>query len=251
MIGVLNDLENLDMGTIPIKAWSHSRLVVFEQCKLHTKLAVVDRIPEPPRPLPPGKTEHANDRGTRIHLAAEMYIKGGVELIDELKHFKAELNKLRELYAAGKVSMEGEWAFTREWAPVAWMSSDVWVRIKLDAMVFATTTEAIVVDYKSGKRWGNEGKHDEQMTLYQLGAFVKYPKLQKVTVELWYTDLDDLVDKVYTREQGLRYALGFEQRGEALTTETDFAPNPNKFSCKWCPYKPTVLGGTGHCSVGV
>jgi hypothetical protein len=131
------------------------------------------------------------------------------------------------------------------------MSFDVWVRIKLDAIVFATATEAVVIDYKSGKRWGNEVKHAEQMRLYQLGAFVKYPKLKTVTVELWYTDLDDLVDQTYTRDQGLRFALGFEQRGTALTTEVDFAPNPNAHSCRFCPYKPIDKGGTGHCSVGV
>lgn len=49
-----------------IDAWSYSRLSTFEQCKLRAKLAYIDRIPEPERPLPPGKTEHANDRGTLL-----------------------------------------------------------------------------------------------------------------------------------------------------------------------------------------
>ena len=68
-----------------IKAWSFSRLSIFEQCKLRTKLAYIDRIPEPPRPLPPGKTEHANDRGTRIHDAAERFVRGGAELLEDLQ----------------------------------------------------------------------------------------------------------------------------------------------------------------------
>lgn len=238
-------------GVIPIRAWSHSRLSVFEQCKFRTKLSVVDRIPEPPRPLPPGKTEHANDRGTRIHDGAERYIRGGVELIEELQWYAAEFLHLRDLYQAGVVSLEGEWGFDRDWKPVAWMSSDVWCRVKTDCTVFASHEEAVIVDYKSGKRWGNEVKHGEQMQLYQLGAFAKYPKLEEVTVELWYTDLDELHSQRYTREQGLRFAEGYEKRGTALTTELDFPPNPNSYSCKWCPYKPPHLGGTGHCSVGV
>ena len=73
------------MSNERIKAWSYSRLVDFEQCKLRAKLKYIDRIPEPARPLPPGKTEHANDRGTRIHDAAERFVRGGVELIPELK----------------------------------------------------------------------------------------------------------------------------------------------------------------------
>lgn len=235
----------------PIRAWSHSRLVDFEQCKFRVKLKVVDRIKEPPRPLPPGKTEHANDRGTRIHQAAEMYIRGGVELISELRWFAAEFEQVRALQAAGKVSLEGEWAFSRDWRPVAWMSSDCWLRVKCDLVVFASDEEAVVVDYKSGKRYGNEVKHGEQMRLYQLGAFVKYPKLKRVTVELWYTDLDELYDQSFTREQGLQFALGYEQKGDMITECEDFPPNPNAFSCKWCPFKPAHLGGTGHCSVGV
>src|SRR5690606_8448838 len=64
-----------------IKSWSYSRLTGLEQCALRAKLAYIDRIPEPERPLPPGKTEHANDRGTRIHLAAELFVRGEAELI--------------------------------------------------------------------------------------------------------------------------------------------------------------------------
>jgi hypothetical protein len=131
------------------------------------------------------------------------------------------------------------------------MSSDVWCRIKCDAVAFLSDTEAVVVDYKSGKRYGNEIKHSEQMKLYQLGAFLRYPKLETVTVELWYTDLDELHDQTFRRDQGLRFAEGFARRGEAMTTCEDFPPNPNVFSCKWCPYKPVEKGGTGHCSVGV
>jgi CRISPR/Cas system-associated exonuclease Cas4 (RecB family) len=251
MIGVPIDLLDQDPQMQKIKAGSHSRLAVFEACKFHAKLAFVDRIPEPARPLPPGKTEHANDRGTRIHEAAEKFVGGGVELIAELKGFEAELLQLRELAKRGQVSTEGEWAFDRKWGPVAWMSSDVWIRIKCDAVVFMDPSWAVIIDYKSGKRWGNEIKHAEQMQLYQLGAFLKYPKLKRATVELWYTDQDELHSMDYKREQGLRFVTGVEKRMTTMLDEEEFPPNPNIHTCRWCPYKPTALGGTGHCSVGV
>lgn len=248
MIGAPNDLS-LDMKTI--KAWSHSRLVTFESCKFHAELSYIRKIEEPERQLPPGKSEHANDRGTRIHEAAEKFIKGGVELIPELEKFAPEFTRLREMYEEGKCSLEGEWAYDKEWSPVAWMSSDVWCRIKCDAVVFVEAEHAVVIDYKSGKRFGNEVKHSEQMQLYQLGIFLRYPKIQKVTVELWYLDLDENHSMEYRRDQGLRYAQSFERRGNAMTTCEDFPPNPNAWSCRWCPYKPVERGGTGHCSVGV
>lgn len=236
------------MASSTIPAWSYSRLQVFEQCKLRAKLQYVDKIPEPPRPLPPGKTEHANDRGTRVHDAGERFVRGGIELIPELKTFSAEFHRLRELYKEGKVSLEGEWAVDRDWTPVAWRSDTAWGRIKLDAFVFLSPTHAVVIDYKTGRKSGNEIKHAEQCQLYQLAAFMKYPKLQTIDVELWYTDQDELTHMRYTRDQGLRFFHSFDRRAAAITTADSFPPSPSIFSCRYCPYGPK---GTGHCERGV
>lgn len=229
-----------------IPTWSFSRVQDFEQCKFRAYLKYAMKIPEPERPLPPGKTEHANDRGTRIHDAGERFARGGIELIPELQKFKPEFERLKALYATGNVSLEGEWAMDRSWEPVVWASSDAWLRLKLDALVFLSPTEAVAIDYKTGKRFGNEVKHNEQLQLYQLVTFLRYPKLETIHVELWYLDVDELVTVTYTRNQGLRFRRSFENRGNAMTTCTEFPPNPNIFSCRWCPYK-----GTEHCDKGV
>lgn len=198
----------------------------------------MDKIPEPFRPLPEGKTEHANDRGARIHEAAELYIKGGVELIPELKGRAAKLDELRNLYQSGKVSLEGEWAFDEHWNSVAWYSEETWCRVKLDAFVHVTPHHARVIDYKTGRYYGNEIKHTEQGQLYQLAAFLKYPDLESVDVEFWYTDHDPEHDTFahYTREEGTRYFDKFNKRGVQLTSCATFPPNPNIYTCKWCPY---------------
>lgn len=235
-----------------LKTWSHSRLSTFESCNYRAKLQYIDKIPEPDRPLPEGKTEHANDRGTRLHTAAEMYTKGGVELAPEIaKNFTTEHEKLRELFAEGRVSLEGDWGFNKAWEPVAWMSSDVWCRVKCDAVAHLTKKHAVVIDFKSGKRWGNEMKHTEQMHIYTLSTLLKYPQLDKVTTELWYWDANELSSMTYTRDQGLRFVTGFEKRADLLTACLDFKPNPNVFSCKWCAYRPIAKGGSGHCKSGV
>jgi hypothetical protein len=229
-----------------IKAWSHSRLGVFEACPQRAKLAYVDRIPEPPRPLPPGKSEHANDRGSRIHDAGEMYVKGNIELVPELRAFAAEFKALRELYRKGKVSTEGEWGYDRDWNPVAWADPKVWLRMKLDAMVRMSKTHAVVIDYKTGKKFGNEIKHGEQGQLYQLGTFLRYPELQVIDVEFWYTDQDDITHMTYRREQGLRFYKNFDDRGHKVTSASDYPAKPNIYSCKWCPYNTEE-----HCPKGV
>lgn len=220
-----------------IKTVSFSRLQDFEKCKYLAKLKYVDKIPEPERPLPPGKTEHANDRGTRVHEAAELYVKGGVELLPELHGFKDEYGELRRLYAEGAVTLEGEWAVDRDWNPVAWGSSTAWCRMKLDSYVQTSPTTARVIDYKTGRRVGNELKHMEQGQVYQLATFLRFPELQHITVEFWYLDIGEKDVKQYTREQGAAYFDKYHRRFSAVTECTEFQPNPNIYSCKWCPYK--------------
>lgn len=229
-----------------IQAWSHSRLTTYELCPYRAKLAYLDKIPEPPRPLPPGKTEHANDRGSRIHAAAELYVREPVELIPELKAFRAEFQRLRELYRQGKVSLEEDWAYTDRWTPVAWRDPKAWLRMKLDAMVRLSPTHAVVIDYKTGRRVGNEIKHAEQGQLYQLGVFMRYPDVETVDVEFWYVDQDDLSHMQFLRPQGLRFMRGFDERGHRLTAADDFPPKPSTFACRWCPYNTPE-----HCSYGV
>lgn len=232
-----------------VASWSHSKLTDFDKCKHMFWLKHAQRIPEPERPLPPGKTEHANDRGTRVHEDCELFVRGDINDlgVEAEKHFGYQLCLLREMYQDGLVSLEGEWGHGRDWEPAEWRTA--WLRLKLDAMVHVDRTHAIVIDYKTGRKFGNEVKHAEQLQLYQLSAFLRYPELEKVTAELWYLDQPEgqnVTSQTFTRSQGLRFRDGFNKRGVAATTCEVFPPNPNKYSCQWCPYK-----NTEHCTVGV
>lgn len=268
----------------------------FEKCKKMFWLKHDQKIPEPERPLPPGKTEHANDRGTRVHQVCEDYVSGKLhELCPEAdKHFGPHLDLLRTMHKDGIVSLEGEWALNRSWESWAWSGDwleieepeelglpitkvkalpargllDVvyaigqgrgkpakhliweppWLRMKLDAMVMHDETTATVIDYKTGRKFGNEVKHGEQLQIYQLATFLRYPKLQTVHAELWYLDQDEITSQKFSRTMGLRYREKFGKRGDALTSCEEFPANPNKFTCKWCQYGPW---NGGQCTVGV
>ncbi len=223
-----------------IKTWSHSRLVEFESCAYRSKLKIVDKIPEPERPLPPGKTEHAHDRGTRIHEACELYVRGQGPLPAEAEKFRDEFEALSRLFAGGKVSLEGEWGFDRNWAPCDYYGKEVWTRIKCDAVVFLSRTRAVVIDYKTGKRYGNEIKHGEQTQLYALGLSIKVPELTTIDTELWYLDLDDLHHDQKDTQAWARHRKSWEARGHRMTSAKAFPPNPNKYSCQYCPYKDGI-----------
>jgi hypothetical protein len=242
----------------PIKAWSFSRLSTFENCPYQAQLAYVDKIAELPRPAPVKGNEHANDRGSRIHQGAEDYVKGKRdEQLPEMKKFEAEFTRMRKMYAEGDVSLEHMWCFDRDWRAVGPKDFDnIWLRVIIDGLVFLNSEEAVVIDYKTGKKWGNEVKHAQQCQLYQLSTFLKYPQLKKITTELWYLDQDDIMTMSFTREQGLRFWQNFNDRGMEVTGTTLYKPKPNGHSCRFCPYGPEEssnkwLNKNGACPHGV
>lgn len=235
-----------------INSWSHSRVVDFEKCKHLAWLKYDKRIPEPPRALPAGKSEHANDRGTRVHQSCEDYVNGtSYDLVPEAtNHFATSLAFLRNLHEEGKVSLEGEWGMSREWEIAPWTGA--WHRCKLDAIVHWSKTHATVIDYKTGKKFGNEIKHGEQMQLYVVNSLLRHPELEEVTAELWYLDQNVITSLTYTRDQGLRFRKNWDNRGNRITSCTDFPANGNVHSCRWCFYGDRPDGqGTGHCKSGV
>ena len=214
-------------------SWSYSKLLDFEQCKYRFRLKHVDRVPE--------EKSEAADRGTAIHTMAEHWVEGkGKTLPAELRHFTDEFNALRREYAAGNVSLEGEWGFDENWQPAPYRTA--WLRMKADGVAFQKNrTKAIVIDYKTGKKWGNEIKHGEQVQLYACAVAIREPKVKELEVELWYLDKDDITPVTYTREQALSFIKPFDRRARKIDrafNSNAFEPNPNVFSCQWCPYGP-------------
>ena len=268
-----------------LDSWSHSKLVEFEKCKRRTFLLHVARIPEPPRELRQGQTEHANDRGSRVHDNAERFVRGDVaNLCPELAGFKDEFLRLRLLYRHGVVSLEGQWGFDEDWNVMPWKGEwrrhtpvgneivnyrqvealpdygktadriwfaghgwywhPCWHRSKLDALVFPDEYSAIVIDYKTGRKFGNEIKHGEQVQLYTLDTVMRYPKIEEVTTELWYPDEKEITSQTFTRAQALKFKANFARRGMAITTNTVWPANPSIYTCRYCDY-----GSIGECSV--
>jgi hypothetical protein len=228
-----------------IAAWSFSTWKSFQKCKHTVYLDKVAKAPKKPIESTEDR-EHPLLRGNRVHDAAEAYVTEEVELIPELRKFAEELEHLGILYDEGMVEVEQPWAFTSDWKTTNWSSADAWVRAKLDAFVrYLNNTHAVIVDYKTGKLWGNEVSHNLQGQIYAIMAFIKYPDLEYVTVEFWYTDQNEITTKHYTRDQALKFLKTWTQRGNAVTSEIKFLANPSNIACKWCSFGKNV--GTGIC----
>ena len=223
-----NAAEANDPRKGPIKAWSFSALEVFEKCAYRAFLSKVEKIPTESSP--------ALERGNRVHEAIEHYIQGQSDiLIKEVKSHRGYIDDLRKLYAEGSVMIEDEWAYDTEWSVTEYRTSDAWCRMKLDAMINEDETTATVVDWKTGQKYGL--KHSQQGQLYAIGAFLMFPKLQNITVIFKYTDRNEELEKVYSRDEAMYFLPKWTERGRRMTSATEFPPSPSPFNCKWCDYK--------------
>ena len=241
------------MASAPIKSWSFSRLQDWENCKLFALLKHGERVPDP-NPM------KAADRGSMIHEHAEDFVRGKTKVMGtELAHFEGEFRSLANSFQKdpSRLRMEEEWGIDRDWRPTSYKSA--WGRIKLDLMYTLRKDYAAVVDYKTGKKFGNETKHAKQLQLYSTTAFVIFDWLDYTTGEIWYLDQNELLTIHYDRKKAMDvYLPHWNHKAVEMTEATNFPPNPNIISCKYCPYgeddtydKHARYGptqGTGHCN---
>lgn len=221
------EAERAKLGLVP--AWSYSRLKSFEECPYKVYIASVKKIQEP--------QGEAAARGEAIHKLGEDFVKGETQaLAKEFAYFEVDMRKLRAMYQERKVEVEGEWGFTIDWQPTDWMAGDCWARIKLDAIAFESETSALVIDYKTGKKIGNEIAHKQQGLLYAIGSFLRFPNLEFVRCEFWYVDQKERMTTSYTRVDALKWLPAFTRRGMLLTTNENWAPTPSPTACRWCSY---------------
>lgn len=228
LINVIEVGSKTELGLVP--AWSHSSLKTYETCPYKIYISKVKRVQENFGP--------AAERGTQIHQECEDYVKGELaELPAACSKFVKQFEELKKAYADAKVELEGEWGFTIDWEPCGWLDKEVWARVKLDALYHETETSARVIDYKTGKKIGNEISHSQQGITYAIGTFFRYPDLESVQVEFWYLDQNETTTQVYTRNEAMLFLPKLQERALTMTSATKFPPNPSNYNCKWCSFK--------------
>lgn len=221
-------------GPVPTAAFS--TLKNFETCRYMVYLSKVKKLK--------GEQSEAATRGNQMHDTAENYIRGeGEELpppkfLDKLAHQYYTLRKKYEAHPE-HFQLEQNWGFTKYWESTGFFDEDCWLRQKLDVFHMPSETSAGIIDHKSGKKWGNELKHGDQGLQYAIGTFMKYPSLQLVTTDFYYTDQGEILTKKFTRNQIQPLISRLESRIFAMTTATEEdlqVPNPSKANCKFCDH---------------
>lgn len=204
-------------------AWSFSRLTDFETCPYKFRLKYVEKLPEAPNP--------SAERGTNIHKQYEDFMRGQGPCPSEF--FKPYLERFT-FEEGAHWSLETEWAFNKEWEPCSWFDKQAWVRIKPDLHVQHLESKNTVIDYKSGKE--SIFKHAAQGQLYAVGSYLMRPAA-KVSVELWYHDLNKSTPTTYNETQILKLKAQWTQRAQKIETD-HFPPKPTRGNCKYCGMAP-------------
>ena len=241
------DLLTAPLGPVP--TWSFSRLMQYENCPYSVYLKSVMKCPDP--------SGIAAERGSLVHEVIENYIQcetdslvpvmlPGMKKID-LAPFTPLIQKLRDDFSTGTVEVEGDWGFTRAWEPTDFFGPDAWGRMKLDAIDFegvlpAEATSAVAHDWKTGRKFGNELKHNQQGMVYAIGAFMRYPNLQFIETQFSYLDEKDVLRNKYSRERAMLLKPMIDKRTNRMTTATEFPPKPSLQACKWCPHAKVQEG---------
>lgn len=220
-----------------VKTAAFSVLKDFEECKYRVYLSKVKKYR--------GEMSEAAARGQSVHDIAEQYIKGEIEQdlptpksLDKLAHQYYTLRTAYDKHPE-QFQLEQNWGFTYDWEDTGWMDDDVWLRQKLDVFWHQSETSAIIIDHKTGKKWGNELKHGDQGLQYAIGAFQKYPDLQLVETGFYYIDQGETLIKKFTRGSAMTLLPRLEERIFALTTATEeelTQPNPSKHNCRFCDH---------------
>lgn len=225
-----------------ITAWGPSRLAVYNECPAKAKYKHIDKLPDPGGP--------AMVRGSEIHRAAESWIWGRTTTLHaDLKHAKVKklLTQLKKAAAEKRVRTELELALNRQWQTCAWLAHEVYVRVKLDVVLWANDgTTAEVIDWKTGKAYTAEEKPEyvDQLFQYSVILMSAFPKLERVVSRLVFTDAGQEV----TVPEGnlLRANLAEGQKHwdmavKPMLSDTLFKPRPGR-GCGYCPFSQNKDG---------
>lgn len=216
----------LEPAKLPlVTAWSYTRYADYRRCPMFFAYKHLLKIKEPAGP--------AMQRGRDIHKEGEAYLTAARKprsVPSSYVHFSDELQQLRGL----NPMVEQQWGFREDWSPTGWFDKDCWVRNVLDVGVLYDDDTADVIDWKTGKKYGS---NDEQMELFGLSTFAKFPNLQQVTTRLLYLDIADPVENKVEADFFAKEVPGLKKKWEKavrpMFADRKFPPRANS-KCVFC-----------------
>jgi len=207
--------------------WSFSSLKTFQQCpKKYYHLKVAQDIQD--------KGNEASIYGKDAHLAAEEYIRDGVDLPPKFEYLRSSLNILNAI--EGEKHCEVKLGLTKTLESCDFDAPNVWWHGVADLVIINKKTgTAYSVDYKTSK---NARYADvTQLDLVACGLFAKFPEVQMVKSALLFVVSKEFIKAEHlasTKEKYIKKVLPHLERLEGAFESNVWNPKQGAL-CGWCP----------------
>jgi len=207
-----------------IRRWSYSLWTAMQKCPRSVKYAKIDNLPQP--------SNHAMERGTRIHLLAENFLKGNITgMPKDLAKLSAEYRALKK---AKPEHVEEFMSLGRQFQRVFDGFRDGWFTLKTDAALAPRKGTAIGIDHKTGRYYPS---HDDQAELTAIVLQEWYPDADSYAVEFFYTDQGEVVPYTFVPKYLKRRREHWMAEGEKIMEERKFLATPSQDACTWCAFR--------------
>lgn len=207
--------------------WSHSSLKEYETCarKYHETRVLK---------LYPREETEQSLYGTRLHEAAELYLRDGKPLTPEFAFLKPTLDALARI--EGRKLCEYEMALTQYLQPCNFKAPNFWVRGIADLIIVNDENfTASIFDYKSGSA---KYPDQDQLILMSLMVFAHFPHIRHVRSALLFVLHDRVVRHTISRDEADAHWWKYRERVgrlEASTQHGVWNPKQNGLCRKYCP----------------
>ena len=148
-----------------------------------------------------------------------------------LAKFEKQFQEVRKLNPI----VENGWGFRRDWTYIDhkdWFHPDTWFRMKADLMIVYRDDTADLIDHKTGKIYGT---NEEQVELFAMSGFMRFPKLKHVTARLWYLDSGEELISEYSAKQVPAIQKKWERKIQPMFKDRRFAPL-SSWRCANCAF---------------
>lgn len=213
-------------------AWSYSRYECYSQCAAKYKYRYIDKVEEP--------KSKSLERGIATHEKLASYLTKKTDKLEENLVISPALTALLGEAREMPVEVEQKWAFDKDWNTTDWFDSSTHFRCVPDVLIRYGDGTALVADHKTGRAYPT---HKQQLELFALATFKKYPDIQTIDVRLWYLDEMDKWQTagVHKRSNMEDVDAAWKARTRGMFTDTEFTPNPSQ-GCKWCAFSRSKGG---------
>lgn len=208
-------------------SFSYSRWSLWRKCPQAFRYKTIDKLPDP--------AGTAMLRGREVHTAMEKYVTGEVdERPKEAGKFTAMVDAIRAWEPDLRL-VEQQMGYDRHQRPAQWFGPNTYYRFVWDVGLLdaAMPTHVEIVDWKTGKPYGS---YTDQMQLFSIPAFLKYPKAETVRTHLVFLDNEYTDSMTFTRDQFPTINDTWRANAAMMEADQSFPATPSRDACRFCNF---------------